>query len=191
MNYEFEARQVVSRELLPHEIILWHGKPNLRKIFTKYDVFLIPFSLFWGGFAIFWTISASAESNLFGMFGIPFVVIGIYFIFGRFFIKKRNKRNTYYAITNKRIFVLNTRRDGTKKSIVSSNIDTISSETISIDKNGIGTIIFGSISSWEMVNLNIGMDVFMGSSHSNLVAFFDIDDCENVLKVYRRASQRS
>jgi hypothetical protein len=44
----------VQPELAAGESILWAGQPSRRVTFHKQDLFLIPFSLMWGGFAIFW-----------------------------------------------------------------------------------------------------------------------------------------
>jgi hypothetical protein len=46
-------------ELLPGETVQWTGRPNAAVIFHKEDWALIPFSLLWGGFAIFWLLGAS------------------------------------------------------------------------------------------------------------------------------------
>ena len=47
----FEA---VQPELTSGESILWAAQPNTSGIFHSEDLYLIPFSLLWGGFAIFW-----------------------------------------------------------------------------------------------------------------------------------------
>ncbi len=44
-------------ELLKDEKILWSGQPETKVLFTRADVFLAPFSVLWGGFAIFWEVS--------------------------------------------------------------------------------------------------------------------------------------
>jgi hypothetical protein len=49
--------QRIQPELLPDESIVWGGRPVSSVIFHKEDAFLIPFSLLWGGFAIFWEAS--------------------------------------------------------------------------------------------------------------------------------------
>lgn len=68
-------------DLLKDEKILWTGQPDPRRFFTGADVFLIPFSLLWGGFAIFWEMLVMDNGDLFSMlFGIPFVVIGTEFL---------------------------------------------------------------------------------------------------------------
>lgn len=95
---------------LPHlmveEHILWSGRPD--PFFTTYR---IPFPqrifmLFWLGFAIFWTVSASAASGLFGLFGVPFVLIGIQMNFGAKYAYNKKKAHIYYALTNKRALIL-------------------------------------------------------------------------------------
>ena len=49
-----DSLAAIQPELTSGESILWAGQPNTRVIFHKEDLFLIPFSLMWGGFAIFW-----------------------------------------------------------------------------------------------------------------------------------------
>jgi hypothetical protein len=67
--------------------------PNPGKIFHSDDLVLIPFTLLWGGFAIFWEASvlgyttfgskpSSTHSapSFFVLWGIPFVLVGQYMI---------------------------------------------------------------------------------------------------------------
>ena len=61
---------------------------------------MIPFGLFFLGFALFWTVSASMAGGFFGLFGLPFIAVGLYLVFGRNLVGKR----TYYVITNKRVY---------------------------------------------------------------------------------------
>ena len=41
--------------LLPGERILWTGRPGQGLMLTRNDMFLIPLSLMWFGFTVFWT----------------------------------------------------------------------------------------------------------------------------------------
>lgn len=58
-----------GREKLP-----WTGQPKSGMVFRSADIFLIPFSLLWCGFAICGIIMAFQGSLAFVMCGIPFAI---------------------------------------------------------------------------------------------------------------------
>ena len=45
--------------LLAGERVMWSGRPARGVMFTARDIFLVPFSVVWVGFAIFWTCGHS------------------------------------------------------------------------------------------------------------------------------------
>lgn len=104
-------------QLLSGESIYWAGMPNPGRIFHSDDWALIPFSLLWGGFAIFWEASvlgytnfgskssAHLASSFMALWGIPFVLCGQYMIWGRFVVDGWLKRRTFYAVTNRRVLL--------------------------------------------------------------------------------------
>ena len=103
MEYENEYG-FSSSYLMSGEYVLWRGRPGKGKIFNKSDVYMIPFSLFWCGFAFFWEWSVIQNGiSLFALFGIPFVCVGIYLVIGRFFHLAWLRKRTYYVITNFKI----------------------------------------------------------------------------------------
>jgi hypothetical protein len=139
----------VQPELTSGESILWAGQPNTHVIFHREDLFLVPFSLLWGGFAIFWEAGVSGlwgsgqHPNgpwFFGMlWGIPFVLIRQYFIWGRFFYAARKKKRTHYALTDRRVIVV---QNGRKRQMASTYIDTLPSLIKEGGSKGVGTLRF-------------------------------------------------
>lgn len=102
-----DARRQVAPYVRPDETLLWTGRPDPAKHLTGGDLFLIPFSLLWTGFAIFWMGAALAGGAPlpFALFGLPFVALGLYLVFGRFVVKARRKRQTAYGLTTRRALV--------------------------------------------------------------------------------------
>jgi hypothetical protein len=95
--------------LLDGERIAWSGRPAGGILFTGRDPFLIPFSLFWGGFAIFWewmVLQAPKAPVIMPLFGVPLVLVGLYFILGRFLVDAWLRSLTRYAVTNQRVLML-------------------------------------------------------------------------------------
>ena len=138
MNYEVNEFDFVKSLLVPGENILWKGKPEKGGIFTKQDIYLIPFSIFWCGFAVSWFVNASGSEFFFTLGGIPCLLVGIYLLIGRFFVTAYVRKNTVYVITNKKII----RKNGKKLDMLDvSNLPPMYTE---IYKNGCGTISFGS-----------------------------------------------
>jgi hypothetical protein len=175
-------------EILKDEKILWSGQPETSVIFTNADIFLIPFSLLWGGFSIFWEVgvlstkgkSGQGAPFFFPLFGIPFVLIGLYFIFGRFIYKNFKKKRTYYALTNKRVIIL-TNTFG--KNVQAEFIDRIASMNKTVRANGIGTIRFGSSNLMFTMYGNTGMDSFGSFYGQDVPVFYDIKDVNKVYDI--------
>jgi hypothetical protein len=98
------------------ERIVWTGRPSQGLRFSARDVLLVPFSLLWGGSAIFWETTALAinarigaggsEAAIFPLFGIPFVLVGLYMIVGRFLLDAWVRSRMTYALTDRRALIL-------------------------------------------------------------------------------------
>lgn len=177
--------ELIKDELIKDEEILWYGQPNSKVLFSVADIFLIPFSLLWGGFAMFWEITAITHRAplLFCLFGIPFVFVGIYIIFGRFIYKSVRKKNTYYAVTNQRILIINKLIN---KSLQAEFIQHIPCIDKSVRSSGIGTIKFGNSPLFIGMYGNSGMEFFGSRYRKDVPAFYDIEDTE---KVYRLVNE--
>lgn len=96
-------------ELRPYlhdgEEVLWTGRPYASVPYRPHIGTML-FSLFWLGFAIFWTVGASAADGFFGLFGLPFVGMGFFLLYNVFIGKGRQYEKTVYAVTNRRAIIL-------------------------------------------------------------------------------------
>lgn len=137
-NIEYELKEHLDRD----ETLLWTGKPKTGILFRTADIFMIPFSILWCGFAIFWLTSVISVGApvFFILWGIPFVIIGLLFVFGRFIIDAKQRANTYYGLTENRIII---KSGFFSKNIKPINIRTISNIELSEKKDGRGTISIG------------------------------------------------
>lgn len=189
---DWNASQQFQSDLMPDESVLWTGRPDPSIIFSKGDIFLIPFSLIWGGGVIFGEVNllklffegkAGPSPRLFLIFGIAFIAVGLYVMIGRFFYKKWKKQHTYYAVTEKRVLILTT---GWYRQLKAASIDNLPSIEKSTGKNGTGNVIFGNSTFGDGIYLNSGMD-FVSANRKNFpAAFFDIKDADAVYVLVSR-----
>jgi len=177
----------LERERIGGERLLWTGQPDARRHFDRSYRFLIPFTLMWGGFAIFWEIAAITSGEpFFIIWGIPFVAIGLYLIVGRFLVKARTKRRTYYAVTDRR--VLSVVRGGTTKAMFLNLIPTINA---AIRDDGSGSVIFGNASWLQASYANTGVEFFGRGYDADVVAFYDIPDARAVVDLVNELRDRT
>jgi len=180
----------IEQELEPGERLLWKGRPRGGLRLRGSDLYLIPFTLVWGGFAIFWEAMAlfgisktSAPGVLFPIFGIPFVLFGLYFIFGRFFVDAKLRESAEYAVTNRRAIIAS---GIFSRNVRSINLQTTPEITLIERPDRSGTITFGSPSAaygrWGQRDL-----LFPGTSSQP--AFDMIDDARTVYGIIEKAKQ--
>ncbi len=120
MSYDIADLSMLREKIQPYlgsgESIQWVGQPDPTKLITPADWFMIPFSLFFSGFSVMWVVGvvsqtiASNENGpiawIFPLFGLPFIAVGFFLLFGRFLIKKSTRLRTFYAVTNQRVLSL-------------------------------------------------------------------------------------
>ena len=151
MEVALDPARELSGELSPGEKLLWSGRPRQGFFFRRSDIFTIPFSLLWCGFMFFWEFMAllGVKHNgahgfgfeiIFPLFGLPFIFVGLYFVFGRFFADMKQRQNTVYGVTNQRIIIRTGLFSISRKSL---NLRTLSDLTLDEKANGYGVISFG------------------------------------------------
>lgn len=189
----------IQSELIAGESLLWCGQPLRRIVFHQRDLFAIPFSLLWGGFAIFWEwgvtghIGNSQHSHgapaFFVLWGIPFVLIGQYLIWGRFLYTAWRKGRTFYAVTNKRVLVVST---GMSRKVIDGYFRNLDSAALSVRSDGVGTIEFSSEtfsgSAWGFGrrNRNNQLDIDLAT-----LVFFDIQDVRGVYQIIQTQREQA
>jgi hypothetical protein len=183
-----DSMTAIQPELTIGESVVWAGQPNGTVFFHKEDAFLIPFSLLWGGFAIFWELGAagfwgansrSGNPWLFGiLWGIPFVLIGQYIIWGRFFYTAWKKKRTHYAITNRRVIVV---QNGWNRQMASAYLDSLPTLIKEGRSSGTGTLRFSQAES--MWSGRRGWGAWDGMTVGNVPTFVDIDDLDYVYRL--------
>lgn len=174
-----EAEQKIKLELAPNEKLLWSGKPKQGIVLRGTDFFLIPFSLMWGGFAIFWEIIVFKTNApfFFRLCGIPFVLLGLYLIIGRFFADASQRRKIIYGLTNQRVIIISGLLSRQVKTL---NLKTLSDTFLSEKSDGSGTINFGRVNPRYMW-INTGWWPGL-----NRLAVPNFDLIKNVKEVYEK-----
>ncbi len=125
------------------ERLLWSGAPRQGWVLRPTDKFMIPFSIMWGGFALFWAIGAivSDAPFFFMLWGIPFVLVGLYVTVGRFWVDAKVRARTQYGLTADRVLV-DTGWFGST-SVTSLPLESLSTIALKERRDGSGTISFG------------------------------------------------
>ena len=133
---------VISKELASGERLLWSGRPQQGVVFRRTDLFLVPFSLLWCGFAVFWeaTVLTSKAPLLFRLWGIPFVLVGLYMVFGRFVVEASQRGKTVYGLTDQNVIIVSGLRTRNVKRL---NLRTLSDVSLEERTERRGTITFG------------------------------------------------
>jgi len=137
------ARDALGRELSRDEEFLWAGRPKHGIHISRSDLVAVPFSLAWAGFAIFWEIMVITMGApfFFWLWGLPFVAIGLYIVFGRFFVDARTRSRTFCAVTNRRALILVAGRTRNLSSIDLADAGELFLEEL---PDGSGTISIGA-----------------------------------------------
>jgi len=173
----------MAEVVMPGESVRWTGSAPEGLRFHAQDAYLIPFSLLWGGFAIFWETLAVVGGTpwFFWLWGIPFVVLGVYFIVGRFFVDAYLRSQTHYAVTDRAAYVA---RFGTWPAVrryAGSTLDAIQFE---LQDNGAGTIRFIAAPTPKYYGYGARLSDW---NWATLDAFDDVPDARSVYALILKA----
>jgi len=211
MSQFYSTQEAFRSELMSGENLLWSGQPDPNVWFAKEDLFAIPFSVFWLGFALFWEWGAMTPMRemavktpkhvppdaftyfpyIFPLFGLPFVLIGLYMLFGRILVRRWKRKRTYYAVTDKRVMVL---YKGRRNDLRAKNISDVEDINKSADASGRGTISFGAAGQMAYSPWASGMGASMnwGRSGNQMLSLMPLafEDIPDAARVYELVSQK-
>lgn len=177
--------------LLNGERILWSGKPKQGIVLQPKVALLIPFSLLWGGFAILWNAmvwlhptfsSDGAPDWIFRLWGMPFLLVGLYMIGGRFLHDAHLRKALAYAVTDQRVLILR----GSK--LTSLEIDRLPRLDLLERNDGTGSIQFDGSGDAIWNNMN-GMGWWVPSLNAS-ARFFRIVEPRYVYELIRQQGRR-
>jgi len=118
------------------------------------------------------------------LWGIPFVLVGLYIMLGRFVYDAKLREKTYYGVTSQRCLIIAGLFNRTVKSM---NLRTITDLSLEQKTDGSGTIIFGPVligepmRSWRFAS--------PGAGQFSFPCFDLIQNAKDVYEVIRRAQQ--
>lgn len=176
------------------EKILWRGEPDPAVHFAPADRFLIPFTIAWLGFAVFWTVvvrSSTTAPQFMWLFGLLFVGIGVHLTIGRFFAKAARKKKTRYVVTDQRAIVIDPL--GIRQVEVSApgRVSRIHPDGAHMDVafvNEVGPMAgFRGAASLRMY-ANTGLDAFAAMGPGLPIAFYDVADVAGLEAVLHTAA---
>ena len=173
------TNEEIIKKHLNNEKILWHGAPVKVPLFNKWDIFMIPFTLIFGGSMIFYAVLAlimmiKGESILFSLIGITAILMGAYILLFRLWYRKKRIKKQVYFVTNKRAFAFDTMRDAVIFDIPLSETDLYLGDKSLIvgDANSIGDFVY-----------NLGLDIFFRKFAKETPSFKYIDNINGVSKI--------
>jgi len=129
--------------LRPGERVLWQGMPERGVRVARRDLLLIPFSLIWLGFVVSWNIGVRAGGGaplFFQLFGLIFLLIGLFFAVGRFVLDALLRARTTYTLTDRRALIV---RTGAMSRHSSVDLRATADLHLSTEPGGLGTLRFG------------------------------------------------
>ena len=177
----------IRRELAPLEQVLWSGRPRQGVFLRLSDAVQIPFSLFWCGFIAFWEHGVVQSGSIFMMlWGIPFILVGLHLLVGRFLLDAWQRACTDYAVTDQRVLIVNylfTRR------VRSVELAGLSEMTLTERRDGRGSITFGRPIGGR--GRSLGGDSGWSPGSPNATPRFDlIEGASGVQQTIRQAAAR-
>lgn len=185
MTYEIE--QKLRPELTREERLLWSGAPQSGLRWRSSDWLAFPFVLFWCYMMMYGTTRHGIHPDQSPLYltpqGIPFVLIGLYMLVGRFFVDWYQRTRTFYGLTDQRVIILS---GVFNRQVKSLTLATLSDISLTEGAHGTGVITFGPAATSASV---FGRSLFRGMNNQQVPSFDMIEDVRKVYALVRDAQQ--
>ena len=144
-----DQRALIDNELQPGETITWAGQPKPRA-FSLQTLPLVLFASPWTALAILWMVSAAGLTGkhpvkgpemVFGLFGVPFILIGLGMLAAPVWMTRLMRRNIY-LITNRRAIIFQRGFSVTTRSFTPAQMQSLIKR---VRADGSGDIIFAGV----------------------------------------------
>lgn len=121
---------------------------------------------------------------MFVLFGVPFVLMGVHFVFGRFIVDSLTRRGTYYGVSNDRVLIVTEFPTSKTKSL---SLATLTDISFSSKPDRSGSISFGA--QHPMADMFSGMN-WPGTGAYQGPRFDMIENVKSVYDVIQNAKRR-
>jgi hypothetical protein len=146
MDLSWSLRETIDRELDHAERVEWSGQPKPMRLAWQ-SLPIVLFAIPWTAFAVFWTCGAAdfkipdfdSAFDLFPLFGLPFVLVGLGLLSTPFWLIRKARR-TVYVVTDQRAIIIEARRTVSVRSFGPADLKGFQRKE---RRDGSGDITFG------------------------------------------------
>lgn len=186
-----DARTLAESRLRDGERILWVGRSDPARMFTDADRYLIPCGVLFSALTVAALVSAvlsHAHPSVLALLA-ALVALGLHLLAGRFLVKLHRKRTDVYAVTDRRVLVMNERHTRETASSRSDWYVDRSAGHVTVEWDDVSHLdsLFWGGSTAVRQYANTGIDVVPG--HGNF-ALYDVADGDALLTALRETSGR-
>ncbi len=186
-----EERKIIESQLAPGELLLWFGKLRQGFYLGAGDISNFLFSFVWSGFVWLATIFlwTSVEELLPKLLIIALALFGLYMVVASFSSDAAQRRNTFYALTNRRVIIIS---GLFRRKANSFDLRTLPDMKLTRENDdGSGTIIFNEIKVNSMAGW-VNRDVVKrGRTNFIYIPKFDrIQQARSVYETIREAEKQ-
>lgn len=173
--------------LSSRETLLWTGQPRQGLLFQALDIMMLPLAAFWLAFIYvmsrdWWRAPAFSWTLL---VVLPVAAFGLYLAVGRFFVARKQRACTFYAVTNERVLIVN---GVFRRHLQSVNLAQLTEISMTQRADGSGSITFGDRFPYTALFGGIGvptMELYVATQ------FFRIPDVAHVCALIHDAQRQA